>query len=295
MGVVVTSKKKKGGGGKQGLPLVWVLVLMVVVGGGVWYATSLRMGVESGVLGVEMGAAKAVAGDADQDASSPNGASRCRTSHGRDGARPSTAQDASSFKVRQDAAPPMATGDSRVPVVGEDVKPEAPKSKLLVVKPQVPPKVFDNEVEDWLEAISKEGFSSIQTPRVNMSDEEVMEILKQDIVIYDDDSEEVVAAKERTAQIKQEAIKYIEDGGTFNQFLRAYADTVREEQETVNDVREEMKRILFSEGEEAAQTYLDGANPKLAELGLKPVTIGRGLLFMLERKRQKELEESQNQ
>ena len=162
-----------------------------------------------------------------------------------------------------------------------DKAPETPEAAK-------PAKVFDNEVENQLEAISKEGFESIETPRVDMSEEEILAYLKKPVEIYDDDDEDTIAAKERTAEIKQEALKYIGQGGTLNQFLRDYAAQVKEGQETVKDVKDEMIRILHDQGQEAAQAYLDKVNPQLRDAGLKEVKIGKGTLKMMERRLAKE-------
>jgi hypothetical protein len=148
--------------------------------------------------------------------------------------------------------------------------------------------LFDNLVEEQLEAVSRDGFDSIVTLRVNLSEEEVLEILRRPVEIYDDDDEETVAAKERTAEMKAEALKFIEAGGTFNQFLRDCQAEANEAREAVKDVQVEMRRILFEQGEEAARAYLDRQNPLLHEQGLEEVHIGKGLLRALELRRAKE-------
>ena len=154
-------------------------------------------------------------------------------------------------------------------------------------------RVFDNEVENQLEILSRPGAGGgLQAPRVNMSHEETVEYLKRPVEIYEDDDEETVAAKERTAEMKTAALKYVEEGGTLNQCLRDYAAAATEEQETVKDVREEMKRILYADGPEAAQAYLDGANRQLRELNLPEVRLGKGLLRGYEKKMAAEREKA---
>ncbi len=284
MAVVVTSKrKKKNRGGKSAAMkfLPWVAIVFVLFVAGMFFMSTREAEPVVASQGVaEVGDEKTVA----EDGNPPKAA------------KPPKADGDRRMPPRQDGAPPM---DSELRASNSELSSEPPppprekEKKRLVVRPLQTPKVFDNDVENWLEAMSKEGFASLQTPRVNMSDEEIMAILKTDIVIYEDDDEETVAAKERTAQIKQEAIKYIEEGGSFNQFLRAYADVVREEQETRKDVEDEMHRILVDEGEEAAQAYLAEANPKLAEMGIKEVVINEFTLFFADQERKRKLEEAQ--
>lgn len=153
------------------------------------------------------------------------------------------------------------------------------------------PPIFENPVEDNLEAISRQGFESSVTHRVDLPQEEIIEILKRPVEIYDDDDDALVAAKERTAEVKKAALEFIESGGTFNQFLRDLQAAANEARETVRDVQEEMKRILFEEGEEAAQAYLDGQNQLLREQGLEEVRIGKGLIRMMERRKARQAEQ----
>lgn len=149
--------------------------------------------------------------------------------------------------------------------------PEAQESQIVL---------FDNPVEEQLEAVSREGFSSLVALRVNLPQDEIIGILQRPVEIHEDDTPEDIAAKERTAEMKAAALEYIASGGTFNQFLRDCQAEATEARETVTDVREEMKRILREQGAEAAQAYLDAQNPRLRELGLPEVHIGKGLLRM---------------
>ena len=191
-----------------------------------------------------------------------------------------TAQTADSAAARSESSPHLS-GDTPVsPVAPALPEPPAPAENADGKQP-----IFDNPVEDNLESISRHNFESIVTLRVDLPQEEIIEILKRPVEIYDDDDEATVAAKERTADMKRAALDYIEAGGTMNQFLRDCQAEANEARETVKDVREEMKRILEAEGVEAAQAYLDGQNPKLREQGLEEVHIGAGLIRAMERRK----------
>lgn len=152
---------------------------------------------------------------------------------------------------------------------------------------------FDNDVENMLESVSRFGFESIETLRVNLPKDEIVAILNRPVDIYEDDPPDVVADKERTAEMKKAALEFIEAGGTFNQFLRDMQAQATEEREAVKDVREEMVRILRVEGEAAARAYLDKANPELAAQGLPEVHLGKGLLRMVEREAAKAAAQAQ--
>ncbi len=139
-----------------------------------------------------------------------------------------------------------------------------------------------------VEQVSRENFSSLEPPRVTLSQEEILAYLRQPVEIFDDDDEETVRAKERTAETKAAALDYIAQGGTFNQFLRDMAAAATEEKAMVDDVRFEMRRILDAEGPEAAQAYLDKANKGLREAGLKEVFLSPFVVKRWKAKREKE-------
>ena len=134
---------------------------------------------------------------------------------------------------------------------------------------------FDNEVENVLERVSKQGALFMQVPQIDMPQEQVMEFLRRPVEIYDDDDPEAVAAKERVAEFKTAALKFIEEGGTINQFVRDCAAANKEARDTLEEIKREKRRIMLEQGEEAAQAYLDEVNPQLKEAGLPEVKIGK--------------------
>ena len=148
-------------------------------------------------------------------------------------------------------------------------------------------KFFDNQVENQLEVLSNRSVKFKNLPRTRFSEAEVMEYLRKPIEINEDDDEETVAAKERTAEMKTLALKYIEEGGTYEQFIQEQAKASTEEAETRRAVHAEAVRILKSEGLQAAEEYLSEVNPQLKEAGLKEVAIP----LALRRKAEVEAEE----
>ena len=162
----------------------------------------------------------------------------------------------------------------------------------VAVSPVVPkPKVFDNPVENELEELSRAGGFGLRIPRVDMSYEETLEYLRKPVEIYEDDDPATIAAKERTAAMKTEALAYVEKGGTLNQFMRDYQAQARENEGTLDEVRSEMKRILEAEGREAAQAYLDEVNPQLKDAGLPEVRLSGLLVKAVERRKLREAAE----
>ncbi len=187
----------------------------------------------------------------------------------------------------QTVQPSNSQTDSAEPAAAPAARPKTVESP---VKPK--PKVFDNPVENELEELSRANGLGLRTPQVNMTHEETLEYLRKPVEIYDDDDPATVAAKERTAAMKTEALAYIEKGGTLNQFMRDYQAQAREDEATLEEVRNEMKRLLNDKGREAAQAYLDEVNPQLKEAGLPEVRLSGLLVKAVERRKQREAEEA---
>ena len=163
-----------------------------------------------------------------------------------------------------------------------------PPSPILVERT-----IFDNRVENLLESISMPGAKfGLMPTSINMTDEQVLEFLKKPVEIFEDDDEATIAAKERTAAMKTAALKYIEDGGTFDQFVRENVIAANEVQGVMDDVRKEMKRRLHDEGVEAAQAYLAEVNPQLREQGFEEVKLRKGEIILMERQKTREAAEA---
>ena len=287
---IVTKKKIKGGrggfcAGVSPRTGIWALVAVLCVGAAAWL----------GLRGKRETASPSPKAEPEPPAMAARGETRTYDGSAAHTENPQRPVEGKGDAPSEDAEPvkaerpePRNAAQNGMASGGAAPEPEAPSAQNNIEEP----KVFDNSVEEQLEAVSRDGFDSIVTLRADLPQEEILEILRRPVEIYDDDDEETVAAKERTAEMKAEALKFIEAGGTFNQFLRDCQAAATEAREAVKDVQEEMKRILMAQGEEAAQAYLDEQNPRLREQGLREVHIGKGLLLMLERRRAKEAEEA---
>lgn len=155
-----------------------------------------------------------------------------------------------------------------------------------ILKAREPKTHFQTKEENILELVSKPGAEFFTPPVIDLGPDEVVEMLKRPVEIYDDDDDEAVKAKERTAVFKEEALAFIEQGGTINQFIRHKLNQEAESKALREEVRREMRRILLNEGEEMAEAYLEGANIELKNIGLEPVAIGRIDRALLKRKQE---------
>ena len=163
------------------------------------------------------------------------------------------------------------------------------KSNQTVVAHRVMPqrkKYFDNPIENQLERLAIPGRSIRATPSISkLSQEEILQYLRRPIQINEDDDEDAVAAKERTAALKTEALKFIENGGTYDEFVREMVKVSNEEADMIRDARNEMMRLYKEEGAIAAIEYLEVANAALRESGLKEIPISSGLRKRAEEER----------
>lgn len=132
---------------------------------------------------------------------------------------------------------------------------------------------FDNPVENRLEKLGIPGRGVAMVLPNKLSQEEVLAILRRPIQINEDDDEETVAAKERTAEMKTAALEYIESGGTFDEFIAEMVKTSNEEAAMKKSARAELNRLLKEGNYEAAAAYLEEANKALREAGLKEMGI----------------------
>lgn len=129
---------------------------------------------------------------------------------------------------------------------------------------------FDNPVENMLHSLTVRGKHFKSIPRNNMTDEQILEYLRKPVEIYEDDDEKTIAAKEATADMKTQALAFIEGGGTYDDFVRQMVQASNEEHDLLDDVRITKMKILKEQGLEACAEYLEEANKVLAEAGLKP-------------------------
>ena len=163
--------------------------------------------------------------------------------------------------------PPLETATTEQTSSQKSERPKPIKAAIVIEK------VFDNDVENQLEALSTPAKRFKYAPRTRLTDEQIMEYLRRPVEIYEDDSEATVAAKERTAAMKTEALKYIESGGSYHDFIKEMVAVSNNEADMISEVRMEKIRLLKEEGVEAAASYLEEANARLVEAGLRPIPI----------------------
>lgn len=165
------------------------------------------------------------------------------------------------------------SGGMGAEVAGRDAVYGAPQEK----------EYFDNEVENMVASVSEPGAEFFGfPPSVDLPEEEILAILKRPVEIFEDDGQDAIAAKERTAEFKALALEAIEkDGLTFNQFIRDLSHLRNEQAAMREDARSEMIKILKTRGEAEARKYLDGVNAELKAQGIRELELSDRLVKML--------------
>lgn len=136
-----------------------------------------------------------------------------------------------------------------------------------------PQPIFDNYFEENLIGLSIDGGTFIPGMLMGYDDEVVMSMLKRPVQINEEDDETVIAKKEAVAEMKGIILDYIEQGGTFDEFvaeMRVY--TVHER----NIKGLALKRIasLYNQGKlEEAQAFLKTFDDILQQDGFSPLRL----------------------
>lgn len=136
-----------------------------------------------------------------------------------------------------------------------------------------PQPIFDNYFEENLIGLSVEGGTFIPGMLMGYEEEDVISMLKRPVEIKEGDDETVVAKKEAVAEMKTIILDYIQQGGTFDQFvteMRAF--TVNER----NIKGLALKRIasLYNQGKlEEAQAFLKTFDDILQQDGFSPLRL----------------------
>lgn len=86
-------------------------------------------------------------------------------------------------------------------------------------KDVTPKPIFSTPFENQLVGLSVEGATFIPAFLKGYNQDDVVEILKRDVVINEDDPEDVVLKKQAVCEMKAIILDYIEQGGAFDQFV----------------------------------------------------------------------------
>ena len=130
-----------------------------------------------------------------------------------------------------------------------------------------PKAVFDNVFENQLLGMALEKGTFISGFVTQYTREQVVEMLQKPVEILEDDTDDVKAKKEAVADLKAAALQYLDEGGTWGQFvaeMQSYASAERSLK--AKGMRKVLK--LAREGKvDEARAFLEEYNGILKEQG----------------------------
>jgi len=221
--------------------------------------------------------------------------------------RPKNAPEDEKKKPARQAvsAPAVPMKADEAPKAAEAIRPPSPKpyegaSGAEIAKPTVTPKprpvvavppvkavetvqteqppprrkrIFTNATEQVLGWIVSKRLGDMPPPIPRLPpDEKILETLNSVIEIQEDDDEATSELKENVAYAKEEMRKFMQEGGTAQEFVRQYHQQLQKaHQEWLAEQREFLR--LRKEDPEKAMAYAEETNKRLAEKGIKPLMI----------------------
>ncbi len=136
-----------------------------------------------------------------------------------------------------------------------------------------PRPLFDNSFEENLVGLSIEGGSFVPGMLMGLDTNAIMPLLRRDVVINEDDTDDEKAKKEAVAQMKGVILDYIEQGGTFDQFVMEMRALTVQERSMKGKA---LKRVveLYKAGKlDEARAYVDSFNSVIDEQGFSPLKL----------------------
>ena len=169
--------------------------------------------------------------------------------------------------------PPVST-NPLAPILDEK---NAPVADLLATnKPQ---RYFSSGTEQIISGFANTKPGNPPPPLLNLPmGENVMEILKRDIVVYNEDNDHAVEIKENTARMKQALRDYIKEGGTPETFLAYYHNELAKDYNEWKSAQQHIVRLLQDGDMIGADSYAIEQNTKFKDRGIKSVVLPANLL-----------------
>ena len=140
--------------------------------------------------------------------------------------------------------------------------------------PTPPPRkeTFDNPSDQLISmTINGNGGQIAPLPFSNNMDEEFRKSLEKPIVINDDDSEEVKAAKQRVLEAREDIKALMKEGKSVRQILEEHREDVNFKAEMRSQVAKEARAILESGDAEGAKKFVMMMNFALQQKGIEEV------------------------
>ena len=192
-------------------------------------------------------------------------------------ARPIASHDLAAPSDTQEPQLPGAPAEQSVSTIANEPTTNSPVIESLANRETEKPH-YGKEVEQILAMLASATDSAGAPPLPYMGNidlnKSLLIAITNDIVIYDTDDEQTVAAKERIADMKNQLKEVVDAGGSVEKAIREYHDWINENNRIRAEVISEYRRLVREASPEEANAYIVEANKELEAEGIETVNMG---------------------
>lgn len=141
--------------------------------------------------------------------------------------------------------------------------------------------IFDDPFEEQLVGLSTPGATFVPSVLLNHSEEELREMLSREVVISEDDSEDVVQKKMAVAEMKKILYDYLQEGGTYQDFIREMHQYSQEERSLKAKGMAKVYDLIDNGDLDAARDFVETYNEILGENNFNPLSLPRKVAAQL--------------
>lgn len=192
-------------------------------------------------------------------------------------ARPVASPELAAPSDKQEQQLPDAPTEQPIPTIAEKTTTNSPVIESLANRETEKPH-YGKEVEQILAMLASATDSAGAPPLPYMGNidlnKSLLVAITNDIIIYDTDDEQTVAAKERIADMKNQLKEVVDAGGSVEEAIREYHDWINENRRIRAEVISEYRRLVREASQEEANAYIVEANKELEAEGIETVNMG---------------------
>lgn len=178
--------------------------------------------------------------------------------------------DAGERVAADSSKPPMAVEQPKPRIWGAQKRLEEARKKGRRTEP-----LFRHETEQMLALYANPGEMVPPVPLSRHIEEDFLASLDRDIEISEDDTPEDAAKKEMVAWMKADLRKFVEDGGTVQEFFEVLQKRQDEESALTMEARHILYLLAKDGDNEATLKARDELNALLQEKGIAPLPLPR--------------------
>lgn len=143
------------------------------------------------------------------------------------------------------------------------------------VQNKTPPPIFERPFEAGLSSLVEREDSVLPFVLENISEAEALRMCKEPTLSYTDDTPEITKKRENVAMIKTAAIAYVENGGTFSDFVKEIREFSQTEQRLHIEGLRKIHELVKAGRQTEALDYFDQYSNELKDNGFSGMRIPR--------------------